>query len=72
MSSPVRCATGLVFHHNGQPIESIRGAFASACRDAGLTNFHLHDFRHTAVTTIRQAGVDLLQASNAITDLSQI
>lgn len=60
MSSPVRCASGLVFHRDGQPIKSIRGAFASACRDAGLTNFHFHDFRHTVVTMMRRAGVDLL------------
>jgi integrase len=60
MSSSVRCASSLVFHCHGEPIRSIRGAFASACHDTGLTNFHFHDFRHTTMTTMRCAGVDLL------------
>jgi integrase len=60
MSSPIRCATGHVFHRNGQPIRSIRSAFARACRNAGLTDFHFHNLRHTAVTTTRRSGVDAL------------
>ena len=62
MQSPVRCATGHVFHRNGQPIRSIRGAFDRACREAGLTDFHFHDLRHTAVTNMRRAGIDALTA----------
>jgi integrase len=62
MQSPVRCATGHVFHRNGQPIRSIRGAFDTACREAGLTDFHFHDLRHTAVTNMRRAGIDPLTA----------
>jgi integrase len=62
MQSPVRCATGHVFHRNGQPIKSIRGAFDGACREAGLIDFHFHDLRHTAVTNMRRAGVDPLTA----------
>jgi integrase len=60
--SAVRCATGHVFHRNGKPIKSIRGAFEGACREAGLTDFHFHDLRHTAVTNMRRAGVDSLTA----------
>jgi integrase len=62
MQSPIRCATGHVFHRNGQPIKSIRGAFDGACQKAGLTDFHFHDLRHTAVTNMRRAGVDALTA----------
>jgi integrase len=62
MQSPVRSATGHVFHRNGQPIKSIRGAFDRACREANLTDFHFHDLRHTAVTNMRRAGVDPLTA----------
>ena len=62
MQSPVRSATGHVFHRNGQPIKSIRGAFDRACREAGLIDFHFHDLRHTAVTNMRRAGVDPLTA----------
>jgi integrase len=60
MSSAVHCASGLVFHRNGQPVKSIRRTFASVCRDTGLTDFNLHDFRHTTVTTMRRARIDLL------------
>jgi len=60
MSSPVRCTLGLVFHRHGQPIKSICGTFASAYHNAGLTNFHFHDFHHMAVTTMHPAGIDLL------------
>jgi len=62
MQSPVQCAPGHIFHRNGEPIESIRSAFDKACREAGLTNFHIHDLRHTAVTNMRRAGIDPLTA----------
>jgi integrase len=62
MQSPVRCTTGHIFHRNGQPIKSIRGTFDKACREADLSDFHFHDFRHTAVTNMRRAGIDPLTA----------
>jgi integrase len=62
MQSPVRCATGHVFHRNGKPIKSLRGAFEKACRETGLTDFHFHDLRHSAVTNMRRAGIDALTA----------
>jgi integrase len=58
MQSPVRGATGHVSHRKGQPIERIWGTFDRRGREAGLTDFHFHDWRHTAVSNIRRAGVD--------------
>lgn len=58
--SPLRCASGHVFHRMGQPIKDVRGAFAKACRDAGLVDFRFHALRHTAVTDMRRAGNDHL------------
>jgi integrase len=46
--------------HGGQPVLSLKGAFTAACKGAGITNFRFHDFRHTAITNMRQAGIDLL------------
>ena len=49
-----------VFLHSGQPVLSLKGAFMAACKGAGITNFRFHDFRHTAITNMRRAGIDLL------------
>jgi integrase len=34
--------------------------FGKSRKRAGLVGFRFHDFRHTAVTTMRRAGVDML------------
>jgi integrase len=49
-----------VFLHGGQPVRSLKGAFAAACKGAGITSFRFHDFRHSAITNMRRAGIDLL------------
>lgn len=48
-----------VVEWNGQPIGSIRKAFAAAVRDAGLgPDVTPHILRHTCVTWLMQSGVD--------------
>jgi integrase len=42
---------------NGQPLKCIRTAFENACKWAGITNFRVHDLRHTCNTDMRKAGV---------------
>ena len=49
-----------VFLRDGKPILDVDGAFAAACREAKITNFRFHDFRHTAITNMRRAGIDQL------------
>ena len=49
-----------VFLVKGQSVSSIKTAFNAACRRAGVQGFHFHDFRHTAVTNMRRAGIDHL------------
>jgi integrase len=49
-----------VFLVKGQSVSSIQTAFNGACRRAGIENFRFHDFRHTAVTNMRRAGIDHL------------
>jgi integrase len=49
---------------NGEPVKSIRKAFASAVTDAGLTGkVTPHVLRHTAATWLMQAGVDMWEAA---------
>jgi len=49
-----------VFLVNGKSVSSIKTAFNAACRRAKIEGFRFHDFRHTAVTNMRRAGVDHL------------
>jgi integrase len=41
----------------GSPIKDFRGAWASACRAAGVPGRLVHDFRRTAVRNLERAGV---------------
>ncbi len=47
----------LVFHRGGKPILSLRRAWRSACRAAGVPGAIPHDFRRTAVRNLERAGV---------------
>jgi len=61
-----RLDTNRVFLYKGKPWKSPRTAFAAACRRAGITGLRLHDFRHTASTNLRRAGVDTMTAMKII------
>jgi integrase len=49
-----------VFLVKGKSVASIKTAFNAACRRAKIEGFKFHDFRHTAVTNMRRAGIDHL------------
>jgi len=49
-----------VFLVKGHSVNSIKTAFNAACRRADIQGFPFHDFRHTAVTNMRRAGIDHL------------
>lgn len=51
------CNIPYVFTFKGQQILEIKRSFNSACRRAGIKDFHFHDLRHTFVTNARKAGV---------------
>jgi integrase len=49
---------------HGEPVTSIRKAFASAVQNAGLGNDVIpHTLRHTAATWLMQAGTDMWEAA---------
>ncbi|MCA9469504.1 MAG: site-specific integrase [Nitrospira sp.] len=49
-----------VFLVKGKSVGAIKTAFNAACRRAQIQGFRFHDFRHTAVTNMRRAGIDHL------------
>jgi integrase len=62
-----------VFLYKGRPIQRrLTTAFKAACRRAGIVygrkngRITAHDFRHSAATTLRRAGVDTMTAMKII------
>jgi integrase len=54
-----RCLERFVFTtKNGNLLGNFRRAFQRACKRAEIDGLCFHDFRHTAVTNMRKAGVD--------------
>ena len=49
-----------VFLREGRSVADFRKAFATASKLAGIKGFRFHDFRHTAITNMRRAGIDPL------------
>ncbi len=53
-------ATPWVFaHRDGARLKSVKRAFATACRRAGIEDFHIHDLRHTCAAWLVTAGVPM-------------
>lgn len=61
-----RLDTNRVFLYKNKPIQRIGTAYKAACRRAGITNLRIHDFRHTASTNLRRAGVDTATAMKIV------
>lgn len=51
---------------NGTPIKQFRKAFNAACAEAGITDFHFHDLRHTFCSNLILSGADLKDAKEMI------
>lgn len=57
-----------VFFDNttGKPYQDVKRSFSTACRRAGITDFHFHDLRHTFASHLVMAGVDITTVSKLL------
>ena len=53
-------------NREGCPIRSIRKSFSTACRRADITDFRIHDLRHTFASWLVTEGVPLLEVSRLL------
>jgi integrase len=50
----------------GKPYQDVKRSFNTACRRAGIRDFHFHDLRHTFASHLVMAGVDLTTVSRLL------
>ena len=50
----------------GRAVKTIRSAFETACRRAGLDNLRFHDLRHTAATRMVETGANIVAISKIL------
>lgn len=58
--------TGHVLEYEGRPVRSVKRAFATACRRAGLEEVTPYTLRHTGATLMAAAGVPLRQIAGML------
>ena len=50
----------------GNPYSDLKTGFNSACKRAGIKDFHFHDLRHTFASQLVMAGIDLTTVSRLL------
>jgi integrase len=60
----LRISNSAVIEFAGEPVKSVRKAFARAAADAGLVGVSPHTLRHTAISWAVQAGVDIYRIAD--------
>ena len=50
----------------GDKVKSVRKAFATACKKAGIADFHIHDLRHTFASWLVMNGIALFEVSKLL------
>ena len=44
---------------SGKPYQDVKRSFNTACKRAGIRDFHFHDLRHTFASHLIMAGIDI-------------
>ena len=52
-------------HRNGERIQFLQNGFETACKRAGISNFRVHDMRHTCASWLVSAGVPLIEVKES-------
>ena len=52
--------------NTGKPYGDIKRSFLTACRRAGIKDFHFHDLRHTFASHLVMAGIDITTVSRLL------
>ncbi len=68
LALPRRIDIPYVFYdpETGKPYQNVKRSFATACKRAGIRDFHFHDLRHTFASHLVMAGVDLTTVSRLL------
>lgn len=53
-------------HKDGTRVQDVKRAFASACKRAGISDFRIHDLRHTCAAWLVTAGVPLAEVRDLL------
>jgi integrase len=53
-------------HPDGKRLQSLKGAFATACKRAQIKHFRIHDLRHTCAAWLVTAGVPLAEVRDLL------
>jgi integrase len=51
---------------DGSRIQAVKRSFATACRRAGIEDYHIHDMRHTCAAWLVSAGVPLTEVRDLL------
>jgi integrase len=51
---------------DGSRIQAVKRSFATACRRAGIVDYHIHDMRHTCAAWLVTAGVPLTEVRDLL------
>jgi integrase len=53
-------------HPDGNRIQDVKKAFGTACRKAGITDFRIHDLRHTCAAWLVSSMVPLTEVRDLL------